>query len=272
MEVGHPVTLPSGAHGIVARLGTNGMAEVDLLGGSTVRVPQKDLKSYFDNSLPVTEGKSVPTAAAIEVQSTRAQIISIIKASGDKRLAATEIYAKGNFAYQAQVSNELFQLYKKHAVLNREKSENGDGKPAVYKYWLVPGAKLPAHFEAAVVEEEVRNNGKAVTTHEFQSHEDSAVTVKGDELKSGHTTAPPVIPVFVPANIPGKAVEQPLKDQRGASTPTSAVIIESSRELTVGLTKALSILRAERAAVAERLPVMDKRIAVLEEWLREEQQ
>lgn len=52
MDVGHPVTLSSGAHGIIAAKRQDGVTEVDLLGGSTVRVPQTELKSYFDNPMP----------------------------------------------------------------------------------------------------------------------------------------------------------------------------------------------------------------------------
>lgn len=51
MDIGHPVTLKSGAHGIITAI-SDGMTKIDLIGGAEVRVPLSSLRSYFDNPMP----------------------------------------------------------------------------------------------------------------------------------------------------------------------------------------------------------------------------
>lgn len=269
--VGHPVTVPSGAHGIVTRVGKDGMTEVDLIGGSVIRVPHKELKSYFDNPLLEIKGNSMnPATAVTELQSTRAQIIAIITAAGDKRLAGAEIYAQGNFAYPEQVYNELFQLHKKHKVLNREKAPNGNGASAVYKYWLVPGAKFPEHLEADVAEA-TGKNGKAVATHEFKAHDDSAITVKGDELKLGHTLPPPELLTVGD----GLNIDKPITAPQAnlvmfEPSSGSAKAVAAATTFSDSTTDLISKLKAERDDLLQRIRVLDKRITVLAEWLKED--
>ncbi len=150
MEVGHPVTTENGSHGIVAMRHKDGTTTIDLIGGTTIRTRHSTLKSYFDNPMP----EASMDAMVKPEQSTREQILSIIKAAGDVRLSADEIYSRGSFAGKAQVANELYVLYRKHAVIGREKYDAAESGRAVYKYWLVPGAKLPENPKKEVSEKQ----------------------------------------------------------------------------------------------------------------------
>lgn len=130
MDVGHPVTLPSGACGIIAVKHKNGMTDVDLIGGSSVRVPFKSLGDYFDTHI---RGE-----AQMDPGTVSSEIVRVIH-NQKRELCAGELFKHGNFHSKEGLAVELSRLSRAEDSPVDRKKRPGD---STFFYFLKPGVEI----------------------------------------------------------------------------------------------------------------------------------